>query len=78
MSKQEIIEKTLEAMNRLPEEKVAEVFDFAEFILKKYEEFLLNEGIQELTSKSKTYEFLEKEEEIYSVNDLKVIYNAKR
>ena len=78
MSKQEIIEKTLEAMNRLPEEKVAEVFDFAEFILKKYEEFLLNEGIQEWTSKSKTYEFLENEEEIYSVNDLKVIYNAKR
>ena len=78
MSKQEFIEKTLEAMNRLPEEKVAEVFDFAEFILKKYEEFLLNEGIQEWTSKSKTYEFLENEEEIYSVNDLKVIYNAKR
>jgi len=78
MSKQEIIEKTLEAMNRLPEEKVVEVFDFAEFILKKYEEFLLNEGIQEWTSKSKTYEFLENEEEIYSVNDLKVIYNAKR
>lgn len=78
MSKEEIIEKTLEAMNRLPEEKVAEVFDFAEFMLKKYDEFLLDEGIKELSSKGKTYEFLEQEEEIYSVKDLKVIYNAKR
>lgn len=70
MSKEELIEKTLEAMNRLPEEKAAEVFDFAEFILKKYEEFLLDEGIKELSSKGKTYQFLENENEIYFANEL--------
>ncbi len=57
MDKQAIIERTLKAINQLPEEKVKEISDFTEFILKQYEEQLLPKGIAYLTSNSKAFEF---------------------
>ncbi len=41
-----------------------------------YEEYQLTQGIQELTAGSKAFDFLNDEEELYSVSDLKEIYNA--
>ncbi len=77
MTRQAIIEKTLKAINQLPESKAEEISDFAEFIIKKYEDQKLTTAIQQMASESKTFEFLESEEELYTVSDLKVIYNAK-
>ena len=70
MSKQEIIEKTLETLNKLPETRVAEVSDFADFMLRKTEDAELLQGIAQLTSQSKSYEFLEKEEDLYTLEDI--------
>jgi len=53
---------------------VQEVYDFAEFLLHRIENQLITDGIQKLANKSKTYQFLESEEELYTVNDLKVKY----
>jgi len=78
MSKQEMIEKTLETLNKLPETKVAEVSDFADFMLRKTEDTELLQGIAQLTAQSKSYEFLEKEEDIYTLEDIKEPYNEKR
>ncbi len=77
MTRQSIIEKTLKAINQLPESKAEEISDFAEFIIKKYEDQKLTTAIQQMASESKSFEFLESEEELYTVSDLKVIYNAK-
>jgi hypothetical protein len=77
MTRQAIIEKTLKAINQLPENKAEEISDFAEFIIKKYEDQKLTTAIQQMASESKTFEFLESEEELYTVSDLKVVYNAK-
>ena len=77
MTRQAIIEKTLKAINQLPESKAEEISDFAEFIIKKYEDQKLTTAIQQMASESKTFEFLETEEELYTVSDLKVVYNAK-
>jgi hypothetical protein len=77
MTRQAIIEKTLKAINQLPESKAEEISDFAEFIIKKYEDQKLTTAIQQMASESKTFEFLESEEELYTVSDLKVVYNAK-
>lgn len=76
MDKQVIIERTLKAINELPEDKAQEISDFADFIFKRYEENQLSQGIQKLISESQAFEFLNREEEIYSLADLKEVYNA--
>ena len=47
-------------------------------ILQKQEDALLTKGIQILVSQSKAFDFLNEDEEIYSLTDLKEIYRAKR
>jgi hypothetical protein len=76
MTKQAIIEKTIRLLNQLPDYKAEEISDFADFIFKKYEESLISEGIQHLSSDSKTFEFLKEEEELYSLKDIKEKYNG--
>lgn len=77
MSKKELIEKTVLTLERLPEEKIVEVSDFADFVLQKNEDNLLLQGIAQLTAQSKSYEFLEDDEELYTLNDIKETYNDK-
>lgn len=76
MTRQAIIERTIKAINQLPEEKAEEISDFADFVTKRYEENLLTQGIQQLTADSKTFVFLNDEEDLYSIDDLKEVYNA--
>ena len=76
MTRKAIIERTIKAINQLPEEKAEQISDFADFLAKRYEENLLMKGIQTIAAKSQTFDFLNNEEEIYSVADLKEIYNG--
>ena len=74
MTHQALIQKTLAALSKLPQEKASEIADFAEYILKKYDEEILQKGIEKLTSTSKAYDFLKTEDTIYTVADLKEKY----
>jgi hypothetical protein len=74
MTKEALIQKTVKRLSTLPNEKIHEVLDFADFIAKKYEEDVIQKGITALATHSKTYEFLYDEEDMYTVNDLKSIY----
>ena len=76
MTRQAIIEKTVKAINQLPADKAEEISDFAEFVIKRYDEYLLNRGMQQLTSQSQAFDFLDEDEELYSRADLKEIYNG--
>lgn len=76
MTRQLIIERTLRVINQLPEDKAAEISDFADFVFKRYEEHLLTSGIQKVVSESQAFNFLHNEAEIYSVADLKEVYNG--
>jgi hypothetical protein len=76
MARRLIIERTVNAINQLPEEKAVEISDFAEFIIKRFEEQRLTEGIQNLITTSQSFSFLAEEEEIYSIADLKEVYNG--
>jgi len=76
MTKQILIDRTIKVINELPQDKAAEISDFAEFVFKRYEENELIIGIQNIVSKSQAFEFLNNEEEIYSMADLKEVYNA--
>lgn len=75
MTREAIIEKTVEAIKRLPDDKAVEISDFADFVIKKYEEQLLNQNISALTASSNSFNFLNEEPEIYSVKDLKEKYH---
>lgn len=74
MTRQILIEKVLTKIKMLPEEKIKEVDNFADFLLNKIDDRIVTEGIQKIVSESKAFEFLNEEEELYSVNDLKEKY----
>jgi len=69
MTRQKIIDRTLKAINQLPYDKAEEISAFADFVIKRYEEQRLTEGIQHITSESQAFEFLNGEEELYSETD---------
>ena len=74
MERQELIENTLFKIRQLPDMKIMEIHDFAEFLLMKIDDQLLQQGIKDLASNSKTFSYLSEEEDLYSVNDLKERY----
>ncbi len=63
-------------IKKRPEDKAEEISDFADFVSKRYEEYLLTQGIQKLTVNSKAFDFLNNEEDLYSISDLKEVYNG--
>ncbi len=74
MTRQVLIDNTIGKIRQLPDMKIKEVNDFAEFLLSKIDDKIIQQGIQKLTSESKAFDFLEDEETLYSVNDLKERY----
>ena len=71
MAEKTLINRTLTTLSKLPPDKVKEVSDFADYILKKYDEQILRRGIEKLIGDSKAFAFLSQEEDIYTVEDLK-------
>lgn len=74
MTREKLIKKTIENLTKLSDQKIREVSDFAEFLLNKIENKLTTDGIQKLVSDSKAYKFLEDEDDLYTLNDLKEKY----
>jgi hypothetical protein len=77
MTRKNLIKKTIEQLNKLNESQLQEVFDFADFLLHKMESKLLEQGIIKLAKKSKSYQFLAEDEDLYTVKDIKVKYSAQ-
>lgn len=71
MSRTEIIEKTIIALNKLPENKGEEVANFADFMVKKMDWHDLQAGIHHLMETSAAFAFLNDEEDLYTLDDLK-------
>ena len=72
MTQSSVIENTVSTLSKLPVEKAAEVADFADFMLKRHEESLLQEGITQIVGESEVFAFLADEEDLYTRDDLKV------
>jgi len=77
MTREKLIEKTIAILSKLPDQKLKEVSDFTEFLLSKIKNRSLTEGIQQLAADSKSFKFLEDEEDLYSESDLKERYKLK-
>lgn len=74
MTKQGLISRTIKTLEKLPEERIHEIADFADFVLKKYEEQTLQRGIETIVSESDSFAFLHNEEDLYDERDLKEKY----
>jgi sulfur transfer complex TusBCD TusB component (DsrH family) len=74
MTREAIIQKTIHALNMLPAEKAWEVADFADYVLKRHEEYLLQNGIEKLVEQSDAFQFLNNDEDIYTIEDIKEKY----
>jgi len=74
MTKRNLIHRTVETLEKLPEEKIHEIADFADYLLKKHEEQVLQKGIETIVSKSDSFSFLHDEEDLYDESDLKEKY----
>ena len=73
-NRQDLISDTIKKISQLPDAKIVELNDFADFLLSKLDDRIIVEDIQKLTSDSKSFEYLNDEEVIYSVEDLKERY----
>ena len=74
MDRKVLIDNVIRKIKLLPDIKIREVNDFADLLLSKIDDKITLEGIQQLTSDSKTFDLLKEEEDLYSVNDLKEKY----
>ncbi len=74
MTRETLIQRTLSTLSKLPQDKLSEIADYVEFIFKKYEDEILQKGIEKIVSDSKTFSYLKDDEDIYTVNDLKEKY----
>lgn len=74
MTRDKLIKSAVEKLKRLPDNRLEEISGYMDFLLKKKEDKELTEGIQKLSADAKAFKFLEDEEDIYSVNDLKEVY----
>jgi len=74
MTRQVLIDKVLKKIKLLPDSKLEEINDFADFLLNRLDDRILTEGIRNMAADSKAFEFLNEEEDLYSVNDLKERY----
>ncbi len=78
MSRKSIIERTLKTIQRLPEDKAMEVADFADFIFKRHEEQLMQNGIEKIVSESETFNFFKwRREPLFNSRHKRKIVMAK-
>jgi hypothetical protein len=74
MSREELIKDTIKKLRELFDSRIQEVSDYVNFLASKIDDKIISEGIRTLTSSSKSYEFLQDEEELYQVSDIKEKY----
>ena len=74
MTRQILIESTINKITQLPDIRIKEVNDFADFLLSKIDDKIILEGNQKMITDSKTFAFLQDEEDLYTIEDLKERY----
>ena len=75
MSKHELIEIALRKLQKLPADKIEEATDYIAFILRKYEDELLQKGIEKIASEPGSFDFLnEDDDNLYTLNDAIEVY----
>ncbi len=71
MERQQVIDKTIKYLKILPENKIEEALDYIEYLYNKNEDTILTEGMMRLSAESGSFDFLNDEEELYTLADIK-------
>lgn len=74
MNRETLIKKTIENLSRLPNDRLLEISQYTEFVIKNIEDKILKEGISKMITESESFKYLEEEDDAYTVNDLKERY----
>jgi len=75
MTRDVMLKKTVNAISQLPNNKLSEVADFVAFLTSKEEENQLQNGIERLSMESGSLDFLNDEEDLYTLSELKKKFN---
>lgn len=74
MDRETLIKNTINKINKLPDPEITEVSDFTDFLIYKMEDRILTKGIENAVSHSRSFDFLNEEDDLYTVRDLKERY----
>jgi hypothetical protein len=74
MTRETLLKRTIDSLTKLPDQKLKQVSEFTQSLLGESDEYKLTEGISQVAAKSKTFSFLEEEEDLYTKSDLKEAY----
>ena len=66
MNRSVLIKETIDKIHQLPDIKIQEINDFAEFLLSRVDDKILIDGIQKLTADSKSFEYLKNEKIVFN------------
>jgi hypothetical protein len=75
MSKNELLEKTNQVLEKMQESSVLEVFHFAEYLLQKSGDPISSIALTKVMAHGGAFDFLEKEPDLYTLNDCIEVYN---
>lgn len=73
MDKDQVLKNTITKLRQLDEDNLQEAKDFVEFLLSKVSDKNLTKEIQKQAESGNSFAFLEDEEELYSIDDLKEV-----
>jgi hypothetical protein len=74
MNRQILIDNAIKKISQLPDLKIKEINDYADFLLSKIDDQIIRDGISKMITDSTTFDFLNEEEDLYTVEDLKERY----
>ena len=74
MSKNELLEKTNQVLEKMQESSVLEVFHFAEYLLQKSGDPISSIGLTKIMANGGAFDFLENEPDLYSLKDCIEVY----
>jgi len=70
-TKDKLAQVLVRKTQQLNKEKLGQVLDFVDFLSNRCEKEIVKRGIRVLGSQSKSFKFLAKEPELYSLRDIK-------
>ena len=70
MNRDILLDRTIGKISLLPDWRLKEISDYVDFLVKSFESKEITEGIMKLVEKSKSFDFLNNEEEMYDESDL--------
>jgi len=71
---QKLLDTTIENLKQLPENQLLEAGGFIACLLQKYDDLILQKGMQKLSENTESPDFVNEKPDLYHRSDLKEVY----